>query len=156
MYNIWKTFSIDDKGVLNIYENRIQFKGNKNTMRIKNIRNVYITKQIPSYGTHSISGFISIICIWYTFLIVFSSIEYFLTFFIIIIVFYPVSLFLTRSDWVGIEYKDHGRTKKAFFTDGSIPGGSILAGEKSSKYSDSLFKKISSIEIVENQLSKAQ
>lgn len=148
--SIWNVFAMDDRGKLNIYENRIRFTGKKIKLNINNVENIFIIRPIPSYGAHSISGLFCIILIWYSFLIVYSSIEYFLAFFIMIIILYPVSLFLTRSDWIGIEYKDHGKINNVFFTDGSLPEGSVLKNKNSLKESDSLFKRFQFLNINEN------
>jgi hypothetical protein len=147
MNNIWKIFSMDDKGKLDIYENKIRFVGGKYKLNINNINKIFITRPTRNYGAHIISGFISFICIWYLFLIYFSSIEYFLTFFLLIIILYPISLFFTRSDWIGIVYKDHGEMIKAFFTDGSLPEASVLRKKSYSKDSESLFEKFLLIKI---------
>jgi hypothetical protein len=132
---------MDDKGEINIFENRIKFVGEKYKLNMRNIRNIFYTKQTPTYGAHLISMLICIALIWYTFLIITYSIEYFLTFFTIIIILYPVSLYLTGSDWIMIEYRDHGSLKRAYFSDGSLPEGSVLRGVDSSKDPGSLYKK---------------
>lgn len=132
---------MDDKGKLNIYENRIRFVGEKYEFSIKNIKKIFLTTQIPNYGAHFISGAISFIVIWYTFLIYFSSVKYFLTLSLILIFLYPVSLFLTRSDWIGLEYRTRGKTKKAYFTDGFFPEGSPLRKRNEEKKSESLYEK---------------
>ena len=150
MNNIWKIFSMDDKGKLNIYENKIRFIGEKYKLNINNINKIFITRPAINYGGHIVSGFISFICIWYLFLIYFSSIEYFLTFFLLIIILYPISLFLTKSDWIGIVYKDHGNIIKAFFTDGSLPESSVLRKKNYSKNSKSLFEKFLLLKINED------
>jgi len=139
---------MDDKGILNIYENKIYFKGLKNKLILKNIIMIYSTKQTPSYGTHMISAFICVLLNWYTFIFLYYSLGYFLVFIIIIISLYPVSLFLTGSDWIGIEYKDHGIIKKAYFSEGTLPKGSALLDKNSRSKSSSLFINLKSIQTI--------
>lgn len=139
---------MDDKGILNIYENKIYFKGLKNKLIIKNIIMVYSTKQTPSYGAHLISLFISIAATWYIFMILIPLIGYFLVSIFIILFFYPVSLFLAGSDWIGIEYKDHGSIKKAYFSEGTLPKGSALRDKDSRSMSSSLFINLKSIQTI--------
>ena len=151
MTSKWKVFAMDDRGELDIYENRIQFIGEKNRLNINNIKNIFITRPTPGYGAHIVSELISIIFSWYVFLIVFSSIEYFLTIFVIIIVLFPVSLLLTKSDWIGIEYNISGNLKKAFFTDGSFPKGSVLRSKNTASEPESLFERFQAIKIDDNE-----
>ena len=147
MKSIWRVFPSEDTGKLNIYDNRIRFIGEKEKLRIKNVKRIFKTRPVPSYGAHIISELICLTCIWYIFLIHFYSIEYFLAFFSLVFFLYPVSLFLSRSDWIGIEYKDHGIIKKVFFSDGSLPKNSVLRSKSTSKGSGSLFEQLQSFDV---------
>lgn len=151
MTSIWRIFAMDDKGELDIYEDEVHFKGEKYKLTINNIKNFNITKQYPSYGSYFISWLISFIFIYYAFQIVISSIEYFLTFFTIILFLYPVSLFLSGSDWIRVDYSDNGKRKKAYFTDGSLPGGSVLRGKNGSKKSASLLAKFQALGLTDDE-----
>ena len=150
MKSIWRVFKMDDRGRLDIYEKRIRFNGEKYRLNINNVKNIFITRPTLNYGANIISELFSIIFIWYIFFIVIPSIEYFLTFFIIIIILYPVSLFLTGSDWIGIEFKDRGNIKRVYFTDGSFPEGSVLRRKNIIKKSKSLLEKFQLLNIDES------
>jgi hypothetical protein len=144
MKNIWKLFVMNDKGTIKIYKKKLNFIGIKKNLSISNIKKIYLDKQTPSYGTHSISLIVCIICIFYTFMILLPIIEYFLVFLIMIIVLFPVSLFNFQLNWIGIEYLDDGITKKVFFTDGSAMGWkNAIIG------SDSLYNNIKTVEIID-------
>ena len=147
MNSIWKIFSMDDKGTLNVHQNRIHYKGMKSKFNIKNIERISSAKQKPGYGAYFVSGFLCVAVIWYTFLFLHNSIEYFLLFFLIIIILYPVSLFFGGSEWTEINYKDHGETKKVYFSEGNLPKDSVLYDDNTSKKSDSLFRSLKFVEL---------
>ena len=149
MHSIWKVFSMDDRGILHIDSNKISFTGERYTLNLKKVKNVYLTKQTPSYGAHFISGFISIVCIVYFLLIVFASIEYFFLVLVFIVIFYPLSLFYSRSDWIGIQYIEGGKTKRVYFSDGQISKGSLLSGDSTSSKSLTLFRLIKQFSLME-------
>jgi hypothetical protein len=159
MSSIWKAFAMDDIGSLKIYENKIQFSGNKKEFNIINIKRIFTTKQNPSYGTHFIGAIISIACILFMFMYLHSVFGYFLPFFtgiiilffLAIIILFPVSLFLSRSDWIGILYRNNGMTRTAFFSEGELPKDSVLRGEDYPKKSSSLFKTLKLVEITKEE-----
>ena len=148
MKSIWKPIVMDDRGIMNISKNKIQYVGKKNKLDIDNIKNIYITKQTPNYGIHFISFIISILIIAYTFLILISSIEFFIIFLVVLIILIPLGIFGFRLNWIGIEYIKNGDTKKAFFTDGSA-----LGWKNALKGSNLLFNNIkSNIKILKNKI----
>lgn len=137
MKSIWKVFSMEDTGKLKVYKKKIKFLGKKNDIEISKIHHVFMAKQSLNYGTHLASFLICLGCIWFTFLILVYSIDYFLLFSIIIIFLYPVSLFGVKSNWIGIEFFENNEVSKVFFSDGSF-----LGWEKTINKSGSLYENI--------------
>lgn len=159
MGSIWKAFPMDDKGSLKIYENKIQFSGNKKEFNIINIKRIFTAKPTPSYGTHFISAVISIGSLFFTLMYLNYIFGYFLPFStgiiillsIAILILFPISLFLTRSNWIGILYRDHGKIRTAFFSEGELPKDSVLRGKDYPKTSYSLFKNLKLVEIIKEE-----
>jgi hypothetical protein len=122
MYSVWNLFPNDDKGKLKVYRKRISYNGARTEFNIGEIIRISMAKQTPNYGMHAVSFIVSFGVIFCTFMVMVYSLEYFLLFFVIILVLYPVSLFRVKLSWIKIEYLDNDRVKRAYFSDGSVEG----------------------------------
>ena len=159
MSSIWKAFPNDDKGSLKIYENKIQFSGTKKEFNITKIKRIFTAKPTPSYGMHFISAVISIGCLFLTLMYLNYVFGYLLPFStgiiillsIAILILFPVSLFLTRSNWIGILYGGPGRIKTAFFSEGELPKESVLRGKDYPKKINSLFRTLKLVKIIKEE-----
>ena len=140
MNSIWNTFSMDDTGNLKVFRKKVYYSGKKFEFEITDILRVYLAKKIPNYGLHFVSFLVSFGCVSITFLMIVYSIEYFLVFLIMILALYPVSLFGVKSNWIGVEYLEDTRVKRAFFSDGSH-----LGFKKGEDGSESLYEKLKDV-----------
>ncbi len=122
--NVWKLIVFDDRGFLNIYDDRIEFNGKKSNIQIKNIKNILIKRQKVNWGIYFIIDvlFVFYVCLFFPKIILGGLLI------LLIGNIFGLSVALATK-WILIEYLDQNNNlKKVYFADGSMFGWSGVFG----------------------------
>ncbi len=137
-----KLIVYEDKGKIKTTDKSISFTGNKESLRIdrKNIAKIELGNQKPAWVPIIIGALINLIIFLPINLVMYAVAEFaglpiifYMTLLVTVlvlsfVVIMPVAI-MKKTKWVKISYREEGKEKKAYFSDGSRLGwGGILGG----------------------------